>query len=186
MKAYPLRFPEKAPKGTKQGAKLPEVSKQGREIGVFLAFSRVPSHIKRIDQDLRRRPLYPTELRGLISHFHAQGAVLPLGAKALSCQVAGTGRQSGGGTPPPAVALPLPDAMPDGRAKTDSIVLSIPGSVNRLFAPPRRPASRQSGSIPGARRAPLRRPAGNTRPAPLRGRECGSWPPTGPDCPNRD
>ena len=102
---------------------------------------------------LRRRPLYPTELRGHISHFHAQGAVLPLGAKALSCQVAGTGRQSGGGTPHTAAALPLPDAMPDGRTKTDSIVLSIPGSVNRLFAPPRRPASRQSGSIPGARRA---------------------------------
>lgn len=53
MKAYPLHFPEKAPKGTKQGAKLPEVSKQGREIGVFLAFSRLPSSVERIEQDLR-------------------------------------------------------------------------------------------------------------------------------------
>ena len=60
--AYPLRFPEKAPKGTKQGAKLPEVSKQGREIGVFLAFSRIPSSVKQIEQDLRRRTLYPAEL----------------------------------------------------------------------------------------------------------------------------
>ena len=64
MKAYPLRFPEKAPKGTKQGAKLPEVSKQGREIGVFLAFSRIPSSVKQIEQDLRRRVLYPAELCG--------------------------------------------------------------------------------------------------------------------------
>ena len=61
--AYPLRFPEKAPKGTKQGAKLPEVSKQGREIGVFLAFSRIPSSVKQIEQDLRRRTFYPGELR---------------------------------------------------------------------------------------------------------------------------
>ena len=62
MKAYPLHFPEKAPKGTKQGAILLEVSKQGREIGVFLAFSRVPAVVGRIEQDLRRRVLYPTEL----------------------------------------------------------------------------------------------------------------------------
>ena len=61
--AYPLRFPEKAPKGTKQGAKLPEVLIQGREIGVFLAFPRFLSVVKRIEQDLRRRALYPGELR---------------------------------------------------------------------------------------------------------------------------
>ena len=60
--AYPLHFPEKAPKGTKQGAKLPEVSKRGREIGVFLAFSQVSSVAGRIEQDLRRRSLYPAEL----------------------------------------------------------------------------------------------------------------------------
>ena len=64
--AYPLRFPEKAPKGTKQGAKLPDVLIQGREIGVFLAFSRFPARITRIEQDLRRRTLYPGELRGRI------------------------------------------------------------------------------------------------------------------------
>ena len=69
MKAYPLCFPEKAPKGTKQGAKLPEVSKQGREIGVFLAFSHVPAVVGRIEQDLRRRMLYPTELRGQMAIF---------------------------------------------------------------------------------------------------------------------
>ena len=57
--AYPLHFPEKAPKGTKQGAKLPEVLIQGREIGVFLAFSRFPAGIARIEQDLRRGLLYP-------------------------------------------------------------------------------------------------------------------------------
>ena len=62
MKAYPLHFPEKAPKGTKQGAKLPEVLIQGREISVFLAFSRFPARITRIEQDLRRRTLYTTEL----------------------------------------------------------------------------------------------------------------------------
>ena len=66
MKAYPLRFPEKTPKGTKQGAKLPEVSKQGREISVFLAFSQYPSSIKQIEQDLRRRMIYPAELRRYI------------------------------------------------------------------------------------------------------------------------
>ena len=60
--AYPLHFPEKAPKGTKQGAKLPEGLTQGHEIGVFLAFSRYPSRIERIEQDLRRRSLYPAEL----------------------------------------------------------------------------------------------------------------------------
>ena len=64
--AYPLYFPEKAPKGTKQGAKLPEIPTQGREIGVFLAFSRVPCSITRIEQDLRRRSLYTTELLGHI------------------------------------------------------------------------------------------------------------------------
>ena len=64
MKAYPLHFLEKTPKGTKQGAKLPEVSKRGRETDVFLAFSRYPPRIKRIEQDLRRRTLYPGELRG--------------------------------------------------------------------------------------------------------------------------
>ena len=62
--AYPLHFPEKAPKGTKQGTILPEVSIQGREIGNFLAFSQYPSSIKRIEQDLRRRTLYPGEVRG--------------------------------------------------------------------------------------------------------------------------
>ena len=60
--AYPLHFSEKAPKGTKQGAKLPEALTQGREIGVFLAFSRFPASITRIEQDLRRRTLYPAEL----------------------------------------------------------------------------------------------------------------------------
>ena len=67
MKAYPLHFPEKAPKGTKQGAKLPEVPTQGREIGVFLAFSRVPCSITRIEQDLRRGLLYPFNYAGIIS-----------------------------------------------------------------------------------------------------------------------
>ena len=62
--AYPLHFPEKAPMGTKQGAKFPKVLTQGRKIGVFLAFSHVPSSVKRIEQDLRRRTLYPGELRG--------------------------------------------------------------------------------------------------------------------------
>ena len=57
-----LLFSEKWTQGTKQGAKLPEVSKQGREISVFLAFSRFPSSVKRIEQDLRRRTLYPAEL----------------------------------------------------------------------------------------------------------------------------
>ena len=69
MKAYPLDFSEKTPKGTEQGAKLPEVSKQGREIGVFLAFSHVPAVVGRIEQDLRRRMLYPTELRGQMAIF---------------------------------------------------------------------------------------------------------------------
>ena len=59
---YPLHFPEKAPKGTKQGDILPEASIQGREIGIFLAFSQYSSSIKRIEQDLRRRVLYQTEL----------------------------------------------------------------------------------------------------------------------------
>ena len=63
--AYPLHFPEKAPKGTKQGAKLPEVSNQGREIGVFLAFSQHPSVVKQIEQDLRRGPLYPFNYEGI-------------------------------------------------------------------------------------------------------------------------
>ena len=61
--AYPLHFPEKAPKGTEQGAKSPKALIQGREIGVFLAFSRLPSSVERIEQDLRRRTLYPAELR---------------------------------------------------------------------------------------------------------------------------
>ena len=63
MKASPLHFPEKAPKGTKQGAKAPEGLTQGREIGVFLAISRLPSSVERIEQDLRRRTLYPAEIR---------------------------------------------------------------------------------------------------------------------------
>ena len=42
---------------------MPEVLIQGREIGVFLAFSRFPASITRIEQDLRRRTLYPGELR---------------------------------------------------------------------------------------------------------------------------
>ena len=75
MKAYPLRFSEKAPKGTKQGAKLPEVSKQGREIGVFLAFSHVPAVVGRIEQDLRRRTLYPGELRG---HVFLHGRIFSI------------------------------------------------------------------------------------------------------------
>ena len=75
--AYPLHFPEKAPKGTKQGAKLPEVSKQSREIGVFLAFSRVPASITRIEQDLRRRSLYPAELRMRIADvFYRKKSIL--------------------------------------------------------------------------------------------------------------
>ena len=56
--AYSLHFLEKAPKGTKQGDKLPEVLMQGREIGVFLAFSRVPAVVGRIEQDLRRGHCY--------------------------------------------------------------------------------------------------------------------------------
>ena len=63
MKAYPLHFSEKAPKGTKQGAKSPAALIQGREIGVFLAFSQVSSIVKWIEQDLRRRTLYPAEIR---------------------------------------------------------------------------------------------------------------------------
>jgi len=69
MKAYPLHFPEKAPKGTKQGAKLPKVLTQGRKIGVFLAFSRVSSSVKRIEQDLRRGLLYPFNYAGIIYYF---------------------------------------------------------------------------------------------------------------------
>ena len=64
-----MHFPEKAPKGTKQGAKLPEGLTQGREIGVFLAFSRVPAVVGRIEQDLRRTELMP--LRGLQYPFLA-------------------------------------------------------------------------------------------------------------------
>ena len=67
--AYPLRFPEKAPKGTEQGAKLPEVLIQCREIGVFLAFSRVPAVVGRIEQDLRRRTLYPAELQRQMIYY---------------------------------------------------------------------------------------------------------------------
>ena len=52
--AYPLHFPEKAPKGTKSSEGLT----QGREIGVFLAFSRIPCSITRIEQDLRRGHCY--------------------------------------------------------------------------------------------------------------------------------
>ena len=53
-----MHFPEKAPKGTKQGAKLPEGLTQGREIGVFLAFSGVSAVVGRIEQDLRRGHCY--------------------------------------------------------------------------------------------------------------------------------
>ena len=74
--AYPLHFPEKAPKGTKQGAKLPEVLIQGREIGVFLAFSRLPSSVERIEQDLRRRTLYPAELLGHLPVYSIQFCLL--------------------------------------------------------------------------------------------------------------
>ena len=63
MKAYPLRFPEKAPKGTKQGTKSSEGLTQGREIGVYLTFSLFPAGITRIEQDLRSLVLYPAELR---------------------------------------------------------------------------------------------------------------------------
>ena len=70
-----MHFPEKAPKGTKQGAKSPEALIQGREIGVFLAFSRFPASITRIEQDLRRRMLYPTELRG---HVFLHGRVFSI------------------------------------------------------------------------------------------------------------
>lgn len=52
--AYPLHFLEKAPKGTKSSEGLT----QGREIGVFLAFSRVPAVVGRIEQDLRRGHCY--------------------------------------------------------------------------------------------------------------------------------
>ena len=76
MKAYPLHFPEKAPKGTKQGAKLPKVSKRGREISVFLAFSQYPSSIERIEQDLRRRPLYTAELLGHIFYVRYRDILL--------------------------------------------------------------------------------------------------------------
>ena len=58
-----LHLTEKWTQGTKQGAKSPEVPTQGREIGVFLAFSQLPSSAGRIEQDLRRRMLYPAELR---------------------------------------------------------------------------------------------------------------------------
>ena len=64
-----LHLTEKTAQGTKQGAKLPEIPTQGREIGVFLAFSRFPASITRIEQDLRRRMLYPTELRGQMDVF---------------------------------------------------------------------------------------------------------------------
>ena len=67
--AYPLRFPEKAPKGTKQGAKLTEVLTQGCKIGVFLAFSRFLSRAGRIEQDLRKRSLYPAELRKHLIYY---------------------------------------------------------------------------------------------------------------------
>ena len=53
-----MHFPEKAPKGTKQGTKSSEGLTQGREIGVFLAFSRVPAVVGRIEQDLRRGHCY--------------------------------------------------------------------------------------------------------------------------------
>ena len=164
---------------------------------------------------LRRRPLYPTELRGHISHFHAQGAVLPLGAKALSCQVAGTGRQSGGGTPHTAAAC-APAGRHAGRPHQNRFNCTVnPGFCQSSFPRPAhrtragrrgQPRPQRHGSGTAGKRpappckpqragrrgrqscagAPLRRPAGSTRPAPLRGRECGSWPPTGPDCPNRD
>ena len=58
-----LHLTEKRTQGTKKGAKSAEVPTQGRESGVFLAFSRFPSLITRIEQDLRRRTLYPAELR---------------------------------------------------------------------------------------------------------------------------
>ena len=63
---YRLHLAEKWPQGTKQGTKSPEGLTQGCEIGVFLAFSRFPASITRIEQDLRRRVLYPTELLGRI------------------------------------------------------------------------------------------------------------------------
>ena len=69
MKAYPLHFPEKAPKGTKQGAKSPEGLTQGREIGVFLAFSRFPASITRIEQDLRNWVFYPAELQRQMIYY---------------------------------------------------------------------------------------------------------------------
>ena len=50
---------------------MPEVSKQGREIGVFLALSQFPSCIKRIEQNLRRRLLYTTELLGRVGRSFA-------------------------------------------------------------------------------------------------------------------
>lgn len=84
--AYPLHFPEKEPKGTKQGAKSPGISKRGREIGVFLAFSRFPASITRIEQDLRRRTLYPAELR---VHY-LTGAIVALQTKVVKSKNSGS------------------------------------------------------------------------------------------------
>ena len=62
---------EKTALGTKQAAKSPQDPTQGHEIGVLMAFSRVPSLIKWIEQDLRRRVRYPTELLRRIEMFRA-------------------------------------------------------------------------------------------------------------------
>ena len=97
MKAYPLHFPEKAPQGTKQGAKSPEGLTQGREIGIFLAFSRFPASITRIEQTLRRRPLYPAELRGHNYNILAQRAAGVNDRRRGAPDVSGARARPGGG-----------------------------------------------------------------------------------------
>ena len=84
--AYPLHFPEKAPKGTKQGAILPEVLIQGREIGVFLALSRFPASITRIEQNLRRILFYPLNYGGALCnvYFTAQAGICQIKAGKFS------------------------------------------------------------------------------------------------------
>jgi hypothetical protein len=54
---------EKVHQGATQGAKFPQALWQAREIAVSLAFSRVFTHITKGEQHLRRRSLYPAELR---------------------------------------------------------------------------------------------------------------------------
>ena len=84
--AYPLHFSEKAPKSTEQGAKSPEALTQGREIGVFLAFSRFPASITRTEQDLRRILFYPLNYGGALCnvYFTAQAGICQIKAGKFS------------------------------------------------------------------------------------------------------